>query len=178
MSFLLVGGILALVSWRPVVEPTLPMFLIQVGSNAWQDCSSSRVMDFITAILAQARHVVRRGRQVEVSWLGVVPRDVLLLEAWNEIPAYVRRLEDSRERDGSSRESASGFPRGSNRFPSPAGGGSYLSKLACGSCNKFLAESFLLAEPQRLDLCLSGKAKRGLGRSGSRLSSELERSSE
>ncbi|KAK7963997.1 Na/K ATPase alpha 1 subunit [Apiospora saccharicola] len=108
-SILLVGGILVFVSWKPLGEPApavanlalgivlIAVFLIQAAFNAWQDWSSSRVMESITAMLPEASHVIRGGHEVKVSSLDIVVGDVLLLKAGNKIPADVRYLEVSHD---------------------------------------------------------------------------------
>ncbi|KAK7995179.1 hypothetical protein PG990_013952 [Apiospora arundinis] len=108
-SILLVGGILVFVSWKPLGEPApavanlalgivlIAVFIIQAGFNAWQDWSSSRVMESITAMLPEASHVIRNGNEMELSSLDIVPGDVLLLKAGNKIPADVRYLEVSHD---------------------------------------------------------------------------------
>ncbi|PSR80352.1 hypothetical protein BD289DRAFT_490855 [Coniella lustricola] len=101
-SILCVGGILVLISWKPLGEPDpqianlalgivlIAVFLIQAAFNGYQDWSSSRVMQSITAMLPESCRVLRDGHQTEISALDIVPGDILLLKAGDRVPADVR----------------------------------------------------------------------------------------
>ncbi|CAK7227350.1 hypothetical protein SBRCBS47491_006539 [Sporothrix bragantina] len=109
-SILAVGGILVFLSWKPLGEPNpavanlalgivlIAVFLIQAAFNGWQDWSSSRVMQSITAMLPASCHVIRdNGTQTEISASDLVPGDVLLLTAGDRIPADVRYVRVSHD---------------------------------------------------------------------------------
>ncbi|CAK7235778.1 hypothetical protein SCUCBS95973_009383 [Sporothrix curviconia] len=109
-SILAVGGILVFLSWKPLGEPNpavanlalgivlIAVFLIQAAFNGWQDWSSSRVMQSITAMLPASCHVLREnGTQMEISASELVPGDVLLLTAGDRIPADVRYVRVSHD---------------------------------------------------------------------------------
>ncbi|CAK7204361.1 hypothetical protein SEUCBS139899_007116 [Sporothrix eucalyptigena] len=109
-SILAVGGILVFLSWKPLGEPApavanlalgivlIAVFLIQAAFNGWQDWSSSRVMQSITAMLPASCHVLREnGTQTEISASDLVPGDVLLLTAGDRIPADVRYVRVSHD---------------------------------------------------------------------------------
>ena len=64
-SILLGGSILVFISWKPLGQPPAvanlalgivlaAVFVIQAAFNAWQDFSSSRVMNSITSMLPEA----------------------------------------------------------------------------------------------------------------------------
>ncbi|KAL1888732.1 hypothetical protein Sste5346_009357 [Sporothrix stenoceras] len=109
-SILAVGGILVFLSWKPLGEPApavanlalgivlIAVFLIQAAFNGWQDWSSSRVMQSITAMLPASCHVLREnGTQTEIAASELVPGDVLLLTAGDRIPADVRYVRVSHD---------------------------------------------------------------------------------
>lgn len=98
---LFVGGILVMISWRPLGSPPAPanlalsivlfcVFVIQAAFNAWQDYSSSRVMSSITGMLPEACTVVRDGKEQVVEASALVPGDLLQFRAGNKLPADVR----------------------------------------------------------------------------------------
>ncbi|ELR02104.1 hypothetical protein VC83_06615 [Pseudogymnoascus destructans] len=104
---LLVGGILVLVSWKPLGEPApaianlalaivlFAVFVIQAAFNAWQDWSSSRVMASITTMLPDHCIILRGGTQATVFASDIVPGDILYIKAGNKLPADVRFIEIS-----------------------------------------------------------------------------------
>lgn len=104
-SLLLVGAILVLISWKPLGEPDpqtsnlalaivlFAVFVIQATFNAYQDFSSSRVMDSITGMLPDSCTVVRNASQVQVSAQDLVPGEVLVIKAGIKLPADVRFLQ-------------------------------------------------------------------------------------
>ncbi|KJR83256.1 sodium/potassium-transporting ATPase subunit alpha [Sporothrix schenckii 1099-18] len=109
-SILAVGGILVFLSWKPLGEPApavanlalgivlIAVFLLQAAFNGWQDWSSSRVMQSITAMLPASCHVLREnGIQTEIAAADLVPGDVLLLTAGDRIPADVRYVRVSHD---------------------------------------------------------------------------------
>ena len=105
-ALLLLGGILVFVSWKPLGQPPsqanlalaivlILVFVIQAAFNAWQDFSSSRVMDSITGMLPENCIVLRAGNQVSIESHEVVPGDILLIKAGQKLPADVRFVEVS-----------------------------------------------------------------------------------
>lgn len=100
-GILLTGSVLVFISWKPLGDPPqqsnlalaivlLAVFIIQAVFNAWQDFSSSRVMDSITGMLPENCTVIRDGVQIQIPAVEVVPGDVLLIKAGIKLPADVR----------------------------------------------------------------------------------------
>lgn len=107
-SILLVGCVLVFVSWKPLGDPPAPanlalaivllaVFFIQAGFNAWQDWSSSRVMNSITAMLPESCIVLRDSSQASVTAPDIVPGDIVYIKAGNKLPADVRFIEVSND---------------------------------------------------------------------------------
>ena len=106
-SILLTGSILVFISWKPLGEPDpsqanlalaivlAVVFVVQALFNAWQDFSSSRVMNSITGMLPDNCLLRRDGNQVTVVAPDVVPGDILYVKAGNKLPADVRFVEVS-----------------------------------------------------------------------------------
>jgi sodium/potassium-transporting ATPase subunit alpha len=105
-SILLIGGILVFVSWKPLGQPPavanlalgivlIAVFFIQAAFNAWQDFSSSRVMNSITGMLPEACHVLREGSKQTIQAPEVVPGDILYFTAGDKLPADVRFIDVS-----------------------------------------------------------------------------------
>jgi sodium/potassium-transporting ATPase subunit alpha len=107
-SLLLVGGILVLIAWKPLGQPPAPanaalgivlllVFVIQAGFNAWQDYSSSKVMNSIMSMLPDTCLVLRDGHQTEISSTQLVPGDILFVRLGDKIAADLRMLEVSND---------------------------------------------------------------------------------
>ncbi|KAJ9606781.1 hypothetical protein H2200_008790 [Cladophialophora chaetospira] len=105
-SILLGGGILVFISWKPLGQPPavanlalgivlIAVFLIQAAFNAWQDFSSSRVMNSITGMLPEACNVLREGKKQTIQAPEVVPGDILFFKAGDKLPADVRFVDVS-----------------------------------------------------------------------------------
>ncbi|PRT56644.1 Sodium/potassium-transporting ATPase subunit alpha-1 [Wickerhamiella sorbophila] len=105
-TILFTGGILVMISWRPLGDPPAQsnlalsivlfcVFLIQAAFNAWQDYSSSRVMSSITGMLPEACITVRDGTQQQTEAADIVPGDIIFFKAGNKLPADVRFIEVS-----------------------------------------------------------------------------------
>lgn len=101
-SLLLVGGILCCISWKPLGNPDpasanlslgvvlIIIFFLQASFNAWQDYSSSRVMDSISTMVPEDTLVIREGVKEEMPTSGLVPGDCIIIKAGNKVPADVR----------------------------------------------------------------------------------------
>jgi len=105
-SLLLAGGILVLIAWKPLGNPPAPanaalgsvlllVFAVQAGFNAWQDFSSSKVMNSIMSMLPDKCLVLRDGSQSEVLSTALVPGDILYVRLGEKIAADIRMLEVS-----------------------------------------------------------------------------------
>ena len=105
-SILLTGSVLVFICWKPLGQPPtqanlalaivlLAVFVIQALFNAWQDWSSSRVMNSITTMLPDGCIILRDGNQVQLMASEIVPGDILFIKAGNKLPADVRFVEIS-----------------------------------------------------------------------------------
>ena len=105
-SILFVGAILVFISWKPLGNPPqianlalaivlVGVWLIQAVFNAWQDFSSSRVMNSITGMLPEDCVVLRDGTQRMLPAAEIVPGDILLFKAGSKLPADIRFVEAS-----------------------------------------------------------------------------------
>lgn len=102
------GGILVMVSWKPLGNPPavanlalgivlFATFLLQAAFSAWQDWSSSRVMKTINAMLPESCVILRDGARSEVQAMDIALGDIIFLKAGNKIPADLRFLEVSHD---------------------------------------------------------------------------------
>lgn len=100
------GGILVIISWKPLGQPPavanlilgivlLVVFLFQGIFNLWQDFSSSRVMDSIHNMMPVECVVLRNGEVITMSAKDLVPGDVVYLKSGNKVPADMRICENS-----------------------------------------------------------------------------------
>lgn len=106
-SLLLTGGVLCIISWKPLGNPSpalsnlvlgiilLVIFLFQAAFNFFQDFSSSRVMDSIHNLIPSEALVVRDGAIQQVDSKLIVPGDLICLSAGTKMPADVRISECS-----------------------------------------------------------------------------------
>lgn len=105
-SLLLVGGILCIISWKPLGDPPAPanlalgvvlflVFLIQAGFNAWQDWSTSRVMASITDMVPEEALVIRQGHTINVPSDKLIPGDIAIIKSGNKVPADMRIIQAS-----------------------------------------------------------------------------------
>lgn len=106
-ALLLVGGILCIISWKPLGNPDpavsnlilgiilLFVFLFQALFNFFQDFSSSRVMDSIHNMIPVETLVVREGNIEQVDSKSLVPGDVIKFGTGVKVPADVRIVEAS-----------------------------------------------------------------------------------
>jgi magnesium-transporting ATPase (P-type) len=107
-GILFVGGILVLISWKPLGNPPavanlalgivlFATFLLQAAFSAWQDWSSSRVMKTINSMLPESCVIIRNGVRTQIEASDIVPGDIIILKAGNRIPADLRFLETSHD---------------------------------------------------------------------------------
>ena len=100
-SLLLIGGVLCILSWKPLGDPPalsnlvlgvvlFIVFFAQAAFNFIQDYSSSRVMDLIHNIMPSDCKVVRDGCVQEVAAQAIVPGDLIVLEMGTKVPSDVR----------------------------------------------------------------------------------------
>lgn len=105
-SILFLGAILVFIAWKPLGQPPqvanlalaivlVGVWIIQALFNAWQDFSSSRVMNSITGMLPEDCHVLRDNEQRLIPAAEVVPGDILYFKAGSKLPADVRFIQTS-----------------------------------------------------------------------------------
>ncbi|KAI8363918.1 hypothetical protein BD560DRAFT_373551 [Blakeslea trispora] len=106
-SLLWFASIICWISWKPLGEPApsplnlalavILMFVIflQAFFNAWQDWSTSRVMNSINNMLPTQTMVVRDGKTVTIDAANLVPGDVVHVRMGNKIPADLRLVQVS-----------------------------------------------------------------------------------
>lgn len=103
---LFVGGILCIVSWKPLGQPPavanlilgivlFVVFLSQAVFNFWQDFSSSRVMESIYEMIPLKCMVVRDGQLIELLARNLVPGDIVHFKSGDKVPADIRVMENS-----------------------------------------------------------------------------------
>lgn len=73
----------------------LAVFFIRAAFNAWQDWSSSKVVASITSMMPEDFLLLRHGAKLTTAASGIVPGDILQIEAGNKLPAGVRFVEIS-----------------------------------------------------------------------------------
>ncbi|RCI05193.1 hypothetical protein CU098_001984 [Rhizopus stolonifer] len=103
-SLLWFASIICWISWKPLGEPApsplnlalavILMFVIflQAFFNAWQDWSTSRVMNSINNMLPTQTLVLRDGKIVTIDASSLVPGDVVHIRMGNKIPADLRLI--------------------------------------------------------------------------------------
>lgn len=108
-ALLLGGGILCIVSWKPLGEPApaianlvlgiilLVVFVLQALFNFFQDYSSSRIMDLIHGMIPSDTLCIRNGAVITVNSRDLVPGDILKFDAGVKIPADIRIFEATPE---------------------------------------------------------------------------------
>ncbi|CAO3641027.1 unnamed protein product [Mucor fragilis] len=106
-SLLWFASIICYISWKPLGEPNpsplnlalavILMFVIflQAFFNAWQDWSTSRVMNSINNMLPTQALVMRDGQIVTIDASHLVPGDVVHIKMGNKIPADLRLVQVS-----------------------------------------------------------------------------------
>jgi sodium/potassium-transporting ATPase subunit alpha len=106
-GLLWVASIICYISWKPLGNPNpaplnlalavILMFVIFVQAffTAWQDWSTSRVMNSINNMLPTQTLVVRDGKTVTIDAAHLVPGDIVHIKMGNKIPADLRLVEIS-----------------------------------------------------------------------------------
>ncbi|KAI5950947.1 hypothetical protein KGF54_004021 [Candida jiufengensis] len=106
-ALLLAGGILCIISWKPLGNPNpavanlvlgiilIVVFLIQAGFNFIQDYSSSRVMNSIHDLVASETTIIRDGKTLTVDSSNLVPGDIVKFSPGVKISADVRIISNS-----------------------------------------------------------------------------------
>ncbi|SPO23940.1 probable K, P-type ATPase (mediates high-affinity potassium or sodium uptake) [Ustilago trichophora] len=102
---LLVGcSILAFIAWKPLGEPNpqtsnlalavvlLVVVVIQAFFNAWQDFSTSRIMDSIAGMLPDAVTAIRDGSHSSIQAPDLVQGDIVVVSLGNKIAADLRLI--------------------------------------------------------------------------------------
>jgi sodium/potassium-transporting ATPase subunit alpha len=107
-SLLFVGGVLCIISWKPLGQPPvianlalgvvlLIVFLVQAAFNCWQDWSSSRVMESISDMLPDDCIVKRSGSFKTVEAAALVPGDIIQITSGGKVPADIRIFQSSQD---------------------------------------------------------------------------------
>jgi sodium/potassium-transporting ATPase subunit alpha len=73
----------------------LVVLLLQAVFNAWQDFSTSRIVNSIKDMLPSDVMVLRDGQEVELAAVALVPGDLVNIRLGQKIPADLRLLEVS-----------------------------------------------------------------------------------
>lgn len=106
-GLLWIASIICWISWKPLGEPNpsplslalavLIMFviLLQAFFNAWQDWSTSRVMNSINNMLPTQTLVMRDGNIITIDAAHLVPGDIVHIKMGNKIPADLRLVQVS-----------------------------------------------------------------------------------
>jgi sodium/potassium-transporting ATPase subunit alpha len=106
-SILWCASIICWISWKPLGNPDpsplnlalaviiMVVILLQAFFNAWQDWSTSRVMNSINSMLPTQTLVMRDGKIVTVDATHLVPGDVVHIKMGNKIPADLRLVQVS-----------------------------------------------------------------------------------
>lgn len=102
---LLIGcSILAFIAWKPLGNPNpqtsnlalavvlLVVVVIQALFNAWQDFSTSRIMDSIAGMLPDAVTAIRNGSHNSIQAPDLVVGDIVVLSLGNKIAADLRLI--------------------------------------------------------------------------------------
>ncbi|TKY88592.1 hypothetical protein EX895_002581 [Sporisorium graminicola] len=102
---LLIGcSILAFIAWKPLGNPNpqtsnlalavvlLVVVVIQAVFNAWQDFSTSRIMDSIAGMLPDTVTVIRNGSHNNIEAAELVQGDIVVVSLGNKIAADLRLI--------------------------------------------------------------------------------------
>lgn len=103
-TLLVACSILAFISWKPLGNPDpqtsnlalaivlLVVVMIQACSNAWQDFSTSRIMDSIAGMLPDAVTAIRDGSHSSIQAPDLVQGDIVVISLGNKIAADLRLI--------------------------------------------------------------------------------------
>ncbi|KAF8493698.1 sodium-potassium ATPase [Russula emetica] len=106
-SLLLVASVVCFIAWKPLGNPNpqasnlalavvlLVVVVFQAAFNAWQDFSTSRVMDSIKGMLPADVVVLRDGVQTSLPAASLVPGDIVHLVMGQKVPADVKLIDVS-----------------------------------------------------------------------------------
>ncbi|KAI8384387.1 uncharacterized protein BYT42DRAFT_493550 [Radiomyces spectabilis] len=106
-TILWIASIICWISWKPLGEPNpsplnlalaiilLMVIFLQAFFNAWQDWSTSRVMNSIHHMLPSQTLVKRDGVVKTIDATQLVPGDIVSISMGNKIPADLRLVEVS-----------------------------------------------------------------------------------
>lgn len=106
-SLLWFASIICYISWKPLGNPNpaplnlalaviiMVVIFLQAIFNAWQDWSTSRVMNSINNMLPTQTLVLRDGKVMTIDAAHLVPGDIVHVKMGNKIPADLRLIEVS-----------------------------------------------------------------------------------
>lgn len=101
-TLLIACSILAFIAWKPLGEPApqtpnlalacvlLFVVVVQAFFNAWQDFSTSRIMNSIAGILPDAVTAIRDGSHRSIEAPDLVQGDIVVVSLGNKIAADLR----------------------------------------------------------------------------------------
>ncbi|KAI7889875.1 uncharacterized protein EV154DRAFT_423062 [Mucor mucedo] len=101
------ASIICYISWKPLGNPApaplnlalavilMCVVFVQAFFTAWQDWSTSRVMNSINNMLPTQTLVMRDGKTVTIDAAHLVPGDIVHIRMGNKIPADLRLVEVS-----------------------------------------------------------------------------------
>ncbi|KAG6917761.1 hypothetical protein DXG01_001166 [Tephrocybe rancida] len=107
-SILWIGVIVFFICWRPLSNPpsptnlalavlTLLVILFQASFSAFQDWSTSRIMNSILDLLPSECVVIRGGQTTRLPASELAVGDVVMLSVGNKVPADMRLIETSND---------------------------------------------------------------------------------
>ncbi|KAJ1025850.1 hypothetical protein NDA16_002476 [Ustilago loliicola] len=103
-TLLIACSILAFIAWKPLGEPNpqtsnlalavvlLFVVVVQAFFNAWQDFSTSRIMDSIAGMLPDAVTAIRDGSHHSIQAPELVQGDIVVVSLGNKIAADLRLI--------------------------------------------------------------------------------------
>ena len=103
-SLLWIGALICFLAWKPIGSPPDPTNLglgvllliviaLQAAFEAFQDWSSSKVMQSIKGMMSADATCIRDGMQVQVPAANLVVGDLVLLTYGNKVPADLRIID-------------------------------------------------------------------------------------
>ena len=100
-----IGVIVCFLAWRPIGDPNpdstnlslsillLIVIVLQAAFEAFQDWSSSKVMNSIKGMMAADATVIRNGVEMKISADKIVVGDLVVLTYGTKVPADIRLIE-------------------------------------------------------------------------------------